>query len=217
MPGRSAERDKRVAEILDAATAVFARRGYAAATVDAVAERAGVAKGTIYQYFESKEELLFAVFDRWTAQYFSRLQAKAASSGASAEEQLRRLVQAAVESAGEIQELYPLTFEFWAASSSLEMRERFVAQFRSMYRLFRDYVAGILRRGIEAGEFAPDVDVEAVGAMLVGALDGFFLQVWFDPRLDAGKTCAGFVEVLIRGLKARPRGRRRSGGKDAKT
>ncbi len=215
MARRSADRDKRGAEILDAATAVFARHGYAAATVEAVAERAGVAKGTVYQYFKSKEELLFAVFDRWTARYFAALRSKVPAAGVSAGEQIQLLVRAAVESVGEVQELYPLTFEFWAASSSLEMRGHFVVQFRSMYQLFRDYVAGILRRGIKAGEFAPDLDVEAVAAMFVGALDGFFLQVWFDPQLDPEKTCMSFAEVLIRGLRSREPGGRRQGGNRA--
>ena len=215
MPRQPRPRNERVQQLLDAAMAVFARRGYAAATVDAVAERAGVAKGTVYQYFKSKEELLFAVFDRWVAQYFAALSARVPATGVSAEEQLRRLAQAAVELAGDVEDLYPLTFEFWAASASLGLRERFLAQFRSVYDLFRDYVAGILRRGIEAGEFSPDVDAEAVAAMFVGALDGFFLQVWFDPQLDAAKTCAGFVEVLIRGLKPRPPARGEEGGSRA--
>ncbi len=215
MPRRTGERDKRIEELLAAATAVFAERGYNAATIDAVAERAGVAKGTVYQYFKSKEELLFAVFDRWTAQYFAALSARVPSTGVSAEEQLRCLVRAAVELAGDIQDLYPLTFEFWAASASLDLRERFLAQFRSMYQLFRDYVAGILRRGVEAGEFSPDVDVKAVSAMFVGALDGFFLQAWFDRELDLAKTCEGFVAVLIRGLKVRAVHGKPEGGGDA--
>jgi AcrR family transcriptional regulator len=48
---RKAERPK---EILEAAFEEFSRNGYAAATLDQVAERAGVTKGTIYVYFESK-------------------------------------------------------------------------------------------------------------------------------------------------------------------
>ena len=50
--------------MLDAARAVFAERGYAAATLDEIAERAEFGKGTLYNYFEGgKEDLLFAVFD----------------------------------------------------------------------------------------------------------------------------------------------------------
>src|SRR5580700_11749805 len=55
---RKAERPK---EILEAAFAEFSRSGYAAATLDQVAERAGVTKGTIYVYFESKEHLFISM------------------------------------------------------------------------------------------------------------------------------------------------------------
>src|SRR5579864_8386623 len=55
---RKAERPK---EILEAAFEEFSRNGYAATTLDQVAERAGVTKGTIYVYFESKEHLFISM------------------------------------------------------------------------------------------------------------------------------------------------------------
>ncbi len=56
--------DKR-SRILDAATAVFAETGFHASRVQDIAERAGVAKGTIYLYFHNKEELLLSIFQRY--------------------------------------------------------------------------------------------------------------------------------------------------------
>jgi AcrR family transcriptional regulator len=50
----------RCSEILDAARSVFARKGFAAATVEDIAETAGLAKGTVYLYFRSKREVYFA-------------------------------------------------------------------------------------------------------------------------------------------------------------
>ena len=58
---------KRV-DILDAAIAVFARDGLALATVDAIAAAAGVAKGTVYLYFKSKDQLYGAVLERGGAE-----------------------------------------------------------------------------------------------------------------------------------------------------
>jgi AcrR family transcriptional regulator len=51
-------------QILDAATQVFAEKGFHRATVRAVAQAAGVADGTIYTYFASKDELLIGILDR---------------------------------------------------------------------------------------------------------------------------------------------------------
>jgi len=53
----------RRAEILDAARTVFARRGFALGIVDEIAREAGVAKGTLYLYFRSKDEIFKAVLD----------------------------------------------------------------------------------------------------------------------------------------------------------
>lgn len=51
-------------EILKAAAAVFARKGYHRALVDEVAKAAGVGKGTVYRYFRDKEDLFFSILDQ---------------------------------------------------------------------------------------------------------------------------------------------------------
>lgn len=55
--------ERRRAEILDAATAVFSENGFAAADVQEIADKTGVGKGTVYRYFPSKEELFLAAVD----------------------------------------------------------------------------------------------------------------------------------------------------------
>ena len=61
---RERERQNRRREILEAAQAVFAEKGYTHATLDEIAQRAEFGKGTLYNYFEGgKEDILFAIFD----------------------------------------------------------------------------------------------------------------------------------------------------------
>src|SRR5207302_4299670 len=55
--------DARRAQLLDAAKRVFARRGYPAANIADICEEAGVARGTIYQYFRNKRDVLIALLD----------------------------------------------------------------------------------------------------------------------------------------------------------
>lgn len=61
-------RAQRKNEILEAALTVFAERGYAASTIEQVARAAGTSKGLVYNYFQSKEALLKAIFDAMRAQ-----------------------------------------------------------------------------------------------------------------------------------------------------
>src|SRR3974390_2228618 len=60
---------QRVAELLQAAAAVFAEKGYEAATMTEIAERAGAAIGSLYQFFPSKEALAEALFDRFAERW----------------------------------------------------------------------------------------------------------------------------------------------------
>jgi AcrR family transcriptional regulator len=59
--------------ILQAALALFVERGFHGTTVPSVAERAGVAAGTIYHYFASKEALVNTLYKRWKAEIASRV------------------------------------------------------------------------------------------------------------------------------------------------
>lgn len=68
MKNEDAMQDKR-REILDAAELVFTTRGFAAARMDDIAEAAGVAKGTLYLYFSSKQELFVSLLEERTQEY----------------------------------------------------------------------------------------------------------------------------------------------------
>lgn len=85
--GRGLEGDTTVQEIgdkkgriVEAAREIFAERPYDRVKVEAIAERAGVGKGTIYEYFVSKEELVAVILEAGFQQYFMTLAAAAAPS-----------------------------------------------------------------------------------------------------------------------------------------
>lgn len=67
--------EEKRARILDAALDVFEKEGFAAAKMETVAKRAGVAKGTLYNYFKGKEALLFALAEGFAQEMLKRLAA----------------------------------------------------------------------------------------------------------------------------------------------
>ncbi len=73
------ERLIRKKEILEAALALFAEKDFHEVTVDEIAERVGLSKGTLYLYFENKESLFFSIIQEKTDALFNRLQAVAKS------------------------------------------------------------------------------------------------------------------------------------------
>ena len=82
-------------EILDAAHAVFARKGFSDATVGDIAEAAGVAKGTVYLYFKSKDQIYLAALQRGLDQLHAETKA-ALARPKSAREMLRAFVETKV-------------------------------------------------------------------------------------------------------------------------
>jgi AcrR family transcriptional regulator len=198
-PTDQAAADKK-SVITKAAVMVFAQKGYANATVADIAARAEIGKGTIYEYFASKEDLFFAVFEWFKLQTRNTAKVNIAVLGGPAAKRLEALSDSLMAMWTEIEDVFTLTMEFWAASSSSQMQDRFKANFREMYQEFRGIVKSLVHEGMRQGEFRSDVNAESVAAALVGAWDALFLQAWFDKDFDPLTTARDFLSVVIRGL-----------------
>lgn len=200
-PARPDLRAERRAAILAAAAEVFAESGYRRARVADVAARAGIGKGTIYEYFRSKQELFLAVFDWWVEGIMAGALATVDPAGDPVVA-LRSFIETTLAELEEMLPVYPLTLEFWAAAAGSEFGERLQQELRDMYRRFGGVVTGIVQLGMDSGAFGPWVRPEAVARTLVGAIDGLFLQAWLDPDFDARAAGGSFLDALLRGLTA---------------
>jgi AcrR family transcriptional regulator len=198
-PTKTSTRDR----IINAAVRIFAQKGYTGATVAGIAVEAQIGKGTIYQYFASKEDLFFAVFEWYVRRTGAAAQVSISVLGGSAIQRLEALNSSIMSMWAEIEDMFSLTMEFWAASSSSRLRDRFKNAFSGMYRQFRGVAASLIREGVQRGEFRNDIIPESVAAALVGAWDALFLQAWFDQDFDPLKTARDFLTVVIRGLSAK--------------
>lgn len=190
--------------IIEAAARVFANRGYNSTLIAEIATEAGIGKGTIYEYFPSKEDLFFAVFEWFVEMTEAEARVSISALGGSASERLKALNDALLKSWLEMLDMYSLVMEFWSASASSRMRPRFKKAFREGYKDFRQLVSALISDGIETGEFQPEVDAESVAAALVGAWDALLLQAWFDEGFDPLTTSRKFMAVLINGLVSKP-------------
>ena len=191
--------DKRT-QIIEAATRLFARRGYAGANISQIAAEAGIGKGTIYEYFASKEDLFFAVFEWYMQASGKQASVKVSALGGSATDRLLALSDSILGLWDDIEDVFTLTMEFWAASASSQIRDRFKAAFRELYAEFRHIVVSLLHEGIERGEFRENIRPESIAAALVGTWDALFLQAWFDDDFNPVTTARDFLKVIIAGI-----------------
>jgi AcrR family transcriptional regulator len=199
-PSPPAKADKRD-RILAAAKAVFAQKGFAGAAISDIAVRAGIGKGTVYEYYRSKEDLFFAVFEWFVEQGIAAVKVDISVLGQSAGDRLVALSESVISQWTDLKEEFTLIMEFWAASSSSRSRDRFRKAFRNLYGHYRGIIVALLREGMARGEFRPDLAAASIAAAVVGAWDAMFLQAWFDDDFDLHRISQDFTQVLIRGLR----------------
>jgi AcrR family transcriptional regulator len=214
MAYRSTERtEARRAEvrgrIVTAARELIAEGGYVAAQVAAVAERAGVAVGTVYRHFPSKSDLFAEVFREASQHEVDAMRDAVAAPDAPAAERVAAGVEAFARRALRGRRLaWALLAE--PVDPGIEAER---LHFRESYR---DVLAEVLADGIEAGEL-PEQDPEATAAALVGAIgeslvgplspthDGSFLSE--RPRTDGGDPeamIASLVNFCTRAIGEEP-------------
>ena len=189
-------RGERRRQILAAALAVFAEKGFNAANVSDVAARAGVSQGTIYWYFDSKDELLTQAL-RSFFDDFGQGTVGAVAQCPTAADKLRALGRAMVDFAAQAAGLFALFLEYWASSPRREEAGRL---WTGVLVEYKDLVVGIIKEGIGNGEFKP-VDAESLVWAMMAAYDGLAAYVMLMPDLDLARISQAFVETLLTGLQ----------------
>jgi TetR/AcrR family fatty acid metabolism transcriptional regulator len=185
--------------ILRAATHVFAQRGFFQSQVADVARVAGVAAGTVYLYFRSKDDLLVTIFERTMRDAISEGR-EALAGAAGPDARLRQIARLHLERLGRDRDL--------AVVFQVELRQsvKFMERFSSTF--LRDYL-GIIREAIEdgqrAGLFHGDVSATIAAKVFFGALDEMATN-WVLSRRKyalAGDADA-VVDLFLHGLQAAP-------------
>ncbi|MGK7876780.1 MAG: TetR/AcrR family transcriptional regulator [Xenococcaceae cyanobacterium] len=160
--------------IVEASLQVFGRKGFQGTRMSDIAQEAGIGKGTIYEYFDSKEELILKIFEDLFLDYEQRALQVANSSQPPVGALLDNLRQV-MEEADEYANLVPVCFELWGSkilSENLKLNEQMSYWFE---RLSSAYVA-IIEKGQKSGQINPEVNAKALARTLVSTMDGIILH-----------------------------------------
>ena len=190
--------------ILEAAENLFADKGFDAASMNAIAARAGISKANIYHYFPNKDALYLAVL-RTASSNLRALLAEAVASHGAVTEVLRHFAKAHLEALLERPRLVRLVWREVLEKGAPRARELAEQGFAGVFSALVD----ILVVGQERGELRPDFDPALVASLLIGANVFFFQardilrhypQVRFADEPAAYDD--GLVDLLLRGLEA---------------
>lgn len=167
-------RRNRDEEILAAAIQVFSQKGYAAASLQDVADAVGLLKGSLYHYISSKESLLYRIFQE-SHEEGSALMAAVDELGLPPDAKLREFVRRLTLFYAQNRERASLYFGEWRHLTG-EDRETVMKQRRE----FELYVRAIVTDAHERGLTNPDLDVELATRYILTAVNGVIL--WYRPE-----------------------------------
>jgi len=181
--------------ILDAAVEVIAERGYFRSPVSAIADRAGVADGTIYLYFKSKDDVLRTAIDTTFNRFYKQVEEEFKTLRGP-REQLEYIAQVHLESHAVNRSM--------AILMQTEMRQsaKFIAEFSHHHLVkYIQVVREVIRRGQQEGIFRRDVADGVVAHCMFGAIDELLSSAVFTGRVyDAKATAAQVMDVLLNGI-----------------
>ncbi len=163
MPGpssRQSHSQQKRERILDAARSCFGARGFAGATVEAIASGAGVSNGLLYQFFRGKEELFQVVVGETVLEWVRAL-VPGEGEGLGPSQKLEAMFRRSVEFCRS----NPLLSAILTGDELLQL-ERIGNPNSDRIHAHRDLIAGVVRDGIAAGEFRDDLDVDSVADVI---------------------------------------------------
>ncbi|MBI2528990.1 MAG: TetR/AcrR family transcriptional regulator [Candidatus Rokubacteria bacterium] len=185
-------------QIIDAAIRVFARKGYYNSRVSDIAKEAGIAAGTIYLYFKTKDDILVTLFREKMAQFVATLR-KSIADEHDAVAKLRRLIFLhfqLLEQHPELAEVVQVEQrqgqKFFRGASAREISSYFAL------------IGSVLEEGVAEGRFRPGLPVKTATKALFGAMDQMATSWVLGARgYRLTDTAEALADIFLRGVAAR--------------
>ena len=192
---RKKQEEKR-ASILEAAARVFARKGFHNAKIGDVAKEAGVAHGTVYIYFEGKDELLISLFKENLSAIVQYVGTEIQKEK-NAEDKLKRMISLQIELIETYPDLtalmlveLPQTGKFLSDGSIDELAA------------YIDLIADILREGIEEKIFCDSIDASVLATVIYSGIQGIATRWILEEMTYPLKRVADEISrMFLRGIK----------------
>jgi AcrR family transcriptional regulator len=193
-------KEARPAEILAAALKTFSIKGYSATKLDEVAKEAGVSKGTLYRYFESKEALFKAVVTEFILPQIARAEEQADEYNGSIKALMSHLLDNWRINVLQT-ELSALPKMIISEASNFPDLANFYLE--NVILRMRKFVANLIKLGIQSGEFR-DCDAEFAARSFLSTM--VFSAIWkhsfapFDESYDIEDYLKSSLDIFLRGI-----------------
>jgi AcrR family transcriptional regulator len=190
--------DERTSQIITAAEGVFSKKGFSEARMDDIAEETGLSKGTLYNYFKSKDDLIIAILDRIFQREFKTFE-QIDLATTSATVSIWLFVDTVAKDIKYFLRAMPVAYEFLA----LAFRNKTVQKALKVYvNRYMDILVPIVQSGIDSGEFK-SVDAQEVAVAMGAILEGTILLWVYDKSLvEPEVNIRSGIKLLMEGVQA---------------
>jgi AcrR family transcriptional regulator len=187
-------------QILAAAMAVFAEKGFAKASMNDIVRASGLSKGGVYWHFKSKDALVTAIFDQFFKEQLALLDAVMAENG-TAVTKLQELATFTSAGMAEVAAQFPSPLEFYALAARDESLKN---SLQEHFQSYRTKIGELVAQGVADGEFRPQ-NSEDVANTIIALFEGVLL-IWaiVPESIDLGAQVETAVQLLLDGLQKSP-------------
>jgi len=203
---RKKEKENRKNTILRVARKLFFERGFKAVTVDLIAAKAEVSKGSIYLYFDSKEEIYTQILISANIERHKDIENFGKRNG-TASELLLNFAREYVDFFLDNNELFRILMTFMLHADDMNLTEEQNTQL--IYTTNENIltISELLRKGIDSGEFVSDIDIRRTQYAIWGLLNGIISLYIYTGKPDkrAERIHAivkDSLDIFIKGIKA---------------
>jgi AcrR family transcriptional regulator len=203
---REKERENRRSAILKAARKLFFDRGFKSVTVDNIAAKAEVSKGSVYLYFKSKEEIYTQILINDNIAAFEDSKNKFSAKEASAAELLLGFADNYINYYLDETELFRILMAFMLHASDMILTDEQNSQLIETTHANIGIISEILQKGVDSGDFSPTINIRQTQNAIWGLLNGVISLFIFmgNPAKRPDRihsTVKDSLNILIKGLR----------------
>lgn len=196
MSPRIVNKEEKKKLILTEALRVFARQGFRNTKVADIAVSAGIGKGTVYEYFKSKdqifEEAIFFLMDHINAEVGKEIYLVTDTT-----QKLKKYITKTFSAYEMNADVIDVMFDYWAEVVRNKHTREFMIE---LYKKYKEYIKSILDEGVEKNDFSIE-DTESLALIIISAMDGIMLQWMLEKeKFPLQNVVKALVDSLIEGI-----------------
>lgn len=202
--GRPGPREDGRKAILEAAATAFARRGYLATSIDAIADELGATKGRVYHYYRGKAEIFLDVVVTGMYDLIAELSPISKQEGLSPSDRIYRMAH--LHASLMMVRNHPMRVSVQAVEMrtvpEIEIHQETLTEVFELRRRYEQIFIDVVEEGVKAGDFG-DLDSNLAVKSALGSLN--WIPIWYTPERgseeDIERVADSFARFIVNGLK----------------